>query len=240
MSVMIYDTANSAFKDIQAMQRYDPSANAWKDCTSVQVQENDVWTEKMQETIKPISISFTNASDISGFVCTGSPISGECITYDSNGAYVVVKGSGERNLSYKKNLEKIVIPLKSKCEIGFSLWLQPGSSDCMGTADFSLYNGDSPIIQAYIADAWVAYDIQCNGVILFGEQVYYKDEDYGGVNSADCKFVFDNGTLDAYFAGSKVGTKSYTSDIVIDTMYIAGKIYYGNQRKGYVRNFYIK
>lgn len=47
MSVMIYDTANSAFKDIQAMQRYDPFANAWTDCTSAQVQENGVWVEKL-------------------------------------------------------------------------------------------------------------------------------------------------------------------------------------------------
>ncbi len=46
MSVMIYDTVNSAFKDIQAMQRYDPSANAWTDCTSAKVQENGVWVEK--------------------------------------------------------------------------------------------------------------------------------------------------------------------------------------------------
>lgn len=239
MGVMLYNSTEGAFKDIQAMQRYDPSANAWTDCTSAQVQENGVWTEKMQKTIEPISISFTNASDISGFVCTGSPTSGECITYDSNGAYVVVKG-GDRGLSYKKNLEKIVIPLKSKCEIGFSLWLQPGSSACMGTASLALYNGNSPIIHAYISDAWDGMDKQYNGVEVFGEGVYYKDGDYGGVNSADCKFVFDNGTLDAYFAGVKVGTKSYTSDIVIDFMGISGRTYNYNQRKGYVRNFYIK
>lgn len=240
MSVMIYDTANGAFKDIQAMQRYDPSANAWTDCTSAKVQENDVWTEKMQKTIKPISISFTNASDISGFVCTGSPTSGECITYDSNGAYVIVKGSDKRSLSYKKNLENIVIPLKSKCEMGFSLWLQPGSSACMGTASFALYSGGSQIVQSSIQDAWAGVDKQDNVVEVFGERVYYKSEDYGGVNSADCKFVFDNGTLDAYFAGVKVGTKSYTSDIVIDKMFIVGFSYNSYQRKGYVRNFYIK
>lgn len=243
MSVMIYDNTSKAFKNIQAMQRYDSSANAWKECTSAQVQENGVWTEKMQKTVEPISISFTNASDISGFVCSAGLASGECIACNSNGAFVVVKGNSERSLAYKKNLEKIItIPLNSKCELGFSLWLQPGSSSCLGAASFSLYNGDSHIVHAYIDDAWASYDIQCNGVLIFGEQVYYKEQNPsgGGVASADCKFVFDNGTLDTYFAGVKVATKSYTSDIVIDTMYISGRSYYGNQRLGYVKNFYIK
>lgn len=47
MSVLIYDTTNKAFKDIQAMQRYYPSANAWTDCTSAKVNEDGVWVEKL-------------------------------------------------------------------------------------------------------------------------------------------------------------------------------------------------
>lgn len=88
MSVMIYDTANSAFKDIQAMQRYDPSANAWKECTSAQVQENGAWVEKWnqikdlivgidiplsQGSFKNVTPSYFNGDNGSaGFTITGT------------------------------------------------------------------------------------------------------------------------------------------------------------------------
>ena len=48
MGVLKYDTVNGAFKDIQAMQKFDTSANAWKDCTSAKVIENGVWVEKLE------------------------------------------------------------------------------------------------------------------------------------------------------------------------------------------------
>lgn len=49
MGVMLYNSTEGAFKDIQAMQRYDPSANAWKNCTSAKVQDNGVWVEKWNQ-----------------------------------------------------------------------------------------------------------------------------------------------------------------------------------------------
>lgn len=47
MGVMLYNSTEGAFKDVQAMQKYNASANAWADCASVQVQENGVWVEKL-------------------------------------------------------------------------------------------------------------------------------------------------------------------------------------------------
>lgn len=93
MSVKIYDTANSAFKDIQAMQRYDPSANAWKECTSAKVQENDVWVEKLQKPITYLYKDGNECTNITGGYVLWNPDNRSDGSFVKGSNYIYVKGS---------------------------------------------------------------------------------------------------------------------------------------------------
>ena len=93
MGVMLYNSTEGAFKDVQAMQKYDASANAWKECTSAQVQDNGVWVEKLQKPITYLYKDGDECTNITGGYVLWNPCNRSDGSFVKGSNYIYVKGS---------------------------------------------------------------------------------------------------------------------------------------------------
>lgn len=174
MSVMIYDTANSAFKDIQAMQRYDPSANAWTDCTSAKVQENDVWVEKWKSDICILDSNNGLLSDWSSACNIGShSVYNEVITHSVSSNGVEVSNSSDRSRDRYIGGVAYLSTIPNKRYINISMQaIASGSDSCyaqciirLTTGNIYGFNSDTILAQNTYNTSYVNAD--GNSAILY-------------------------------------------------------------------------